>query len=189
MVLNIKYSGSRKIFKCFVESAVFSIFAIVTNLSFFNVKSDKEEFSIRMFRKRERSLSLPAIHSAAISRFKSVSLPDISTEKENQEAQFTLSTFQSNLLYFFYFFGCAIFFSMDICYQYNRKHSLNYSSFTFFSIFLFNVYLWVDFNFSLRKRSHQGPSTGIIDELCTNSSDLLFCLIFAPIFLCISKSW
>ena len=108
-------------------------------------------------------------------------------EESNQDQNIindglSFNRFQSNILYSLFCLGTTIFFGMDLGYQIVRNGSFTNTTLLFFGLFLLNIILWVDFNFKLHQQNQSNRGRGIFDELMDSSSDLLVCVLIAPLY-------
>ena len=181
-----KKYGSKKFNRKIVENTVFSIFAVITNISYFekspkSVQDCRTDGAQRSESTQNITRIIRSVNASQISCDQTS--PEGSSQVQNiLEDDLNFSRFQSNILYGLYCFGTAIFFCMDLGYQLVRNGEFSNTSLMFFGIFLLNIVLWVDFNFKVHQQRQPSRGGGIFEELMDVSSDLLVCVIIAPFY-------
>ena len=190
-IISSRKYGLKKVTGKIVENTVFSIFAVVTNISFFKLspaissRVETETVTIR------RSQSVPNITNTMRSgtlRQRSRSMdfvPSLIQTNEGQDPSFSI--FQSNIMYSFYFFGTTVIFCLDLGFQMLKNGAFTNSSLVFFGLFLCNMILWIDFNLKLKQQTKMNNGRGIFEDLMDNSSDILMCVLIAPLYWCSAK--
>ena len=185
-IISWRKYGAKKLTEQIVESTVFSVFAAVTNISLFGKSTDIPKPDRQVCPKR-RSQSEPInrIRPSHHQRSRSLnSLPQLQPDLE-QDQRF--SRYQSNILYSLYLFGTTIIFCMDLAYQIVKAGVFTTSGLAFFSLFLCNIVLWMDFNFQLYQQTKPNTKEGMFEKLMDGSSEFLVCVLIAPLYLCSAK--
>jgi hypothetical protein len=195
-VLFISYRkyGFKKMFQRFVDITIFSIFAVVTNISFFKTSRDisKDIVDDIASKNKHRSKSVPNLTNiqwTAYRRQRSASLDSLSQiqTKTMIHQDHSFSRFQSNILFGLFFFGTTIFFCMDLGYTKVRNGAFGDKTLAFFGIYLLNIVLWIGINFQLQEKTYHMIRRGMFEELMEASSDILVCVLIAPLYWCSAK--
>ena len=134
-VLFISYRkyGIKKMFQKLVDNTFFSIFAAVTNMSFFEISMDIKQIADNKTKNKQRSKSVPNltnIQKTAYSRQRSVSLHVLSQIQTIVCQHHRFSRFQSNILYGLFCFGTMFIFCMDLGYQIVRNENATETTFS-----------------------------------------------------------
>ena len=105
------------------------------------------------------------------------------TSIKSEEPMF--SRFHSNILYILFLFGYFTCIGGDLIMQWARNSSISKNTKIFVSIFIVNVFLWIDFNvnFSRKLKSHRRRQESFCEAFLQDSTHLVFCIVIAPIIL------
>lgn len=197
LFISCRKYGIKKMFQKFVDNTVFSIFAVVTNISFFKRSRDisKDIADDITYKNKQRSKSVPNLTNTKRTTYRrqiSASLDSLSQIQTIIHEDHSFSRFQSNILFDLFFFGTTIFgttifFCMDLVDQTVRKGALSDMTLAFFGIFLLNIVLWIGINFQLQQKTNNITRIGKFEELMDVSSDILVCVLIAPLYWCSAK--
>ena len=112
-------------------------------------------------------------------------MPEIRRMKSRKSDQPNFSLIHSNNLYFLFLLGFFICFGGDLVMQWAKNGYVTENTKLFLSIFIVNIFLWIDFsvNFS-KKLEPRGRQDCFCETFLADSTHLLFCIILAPVILC-----
>ena len=185
-IISWRKYGAKKLTEQIVESTVFSVFAAVTNISLFEKSPDIPNPDKQVCPQR-RSHSEPFNRIRPSQNQRSRSLNFLPQLQPNLEQDQSFSRSQSNILYILYLFGTTIIFCMDLAYQIVKAGVFTTSGLAFFSLFLCNIVLWMDFNFQLYQQTKPHTRDGMFEKLMDGSSEILVCVLIAPLYWCSAK--
>ena len=103
---------------------------------------------------------------------------------QNSDRQ-NFSLIHSNNLYLLFLLGFLTCFGGDLVMQWARKGKVSENTKLFIFIFIVNILLWIDFNVKFsKKREPRGRQECFCETFLADSTNLLFCIIVAPVILC-----
>ena len=105
--------------------------------------------------------------------------------KSIKSAQPIFSLFHSNILYILFLFGYFTCIGGDLIMQWAKNRFISKNTKIFVSIFIVNIFLWIDFNvtFSKKLKPQRRRKENVCEAFLQDSTHLAFCIIIAPIVL------
>ena len=105
--------------------------------------------------------------------------------KSIKSEQPIFSRFHSNILYILFLFGYFTCIGGDLIMQWAKNRSISKNTKIFVSIFIINIFLWIDFNvtFSKKLKPKRRRKENVCEAFLQDSTHLAFCIIIAPIVL------
>ena len=104
--------------------------------------------------------------------------------KSQKSDQPNFSLFHSNVLYLLFILGFFTCFGGDILMQLAKNGYVNKNTKVFMSIYIINIFLWIDFNFNFPNKHSQRGQDCFCETILADSTHLIFCFIVAPVILC-----
>ena len=105
--------------------------------------------------------------------------------KSQKSDQPNFSFIQSNVLYLLFILGFFACFGGDLLMQLAKNGYVNENTKVFISIFIINIFLWIDFNLNFpNKLNSQRGQACFCETFFADSTHLIFCFIVAPVILC-----